>query len=170
MTKFFLVFFFWFSGTLSIHNFYVSTTSIRFVAEEKILQITSQVFLDDFEKVIEQYGAKKIELIPEVSQDEIDDLVEDYFRKNIIFKAQGDTLDFNFLGKVYRNDLLVTYMELKVDSSFSEFSIKNTLFYELLPDQKNIIHLKVASKRKSFLAVSSKSEFEVPKDFFDFQH
>ena len=40
---------------------------------------------------------------------------------------------------------------------------------EYLPDQKNIIHLKVASKRKSFLAISNKSEFEVPDDFFDFK-
>tara|TARA_B100000963_G_scaffold259087_1_gene227364 strand:+ start:564 stop:1088 length:525 start_codon:yes stop_codon:yes gene_type:complete len=167
MTKLFLGFFIYLLGTVSFHNFYVSTTSIRFVPDEKSLQITTQVFLDDFESVLQQNGHEKTKLIPEVSQQEIDILVEDYLRKNITFKAQEKTIDFEFLGKVYKNDVLIAYMELKMDSIQSSLSIKNTIFFDYLPDQKNIIHFKFASKRKSFLAVSSKSIFEIPKDFFD---
>ena len=167
MTKLFLGFFIYLLGAVSFHNFYVSTTSIRFVPDEKSLQITTQVFLDDFESVLQQNGHEKTKLIPEVSQQEIDILVEDYLRKNITFKAQEKTIDFEFLGKVYKNDVLIAYMELKMDSIQSSLSIKNTIFFDYLPDQKNIIHFKFASKRKSFLAVSSKSIFEIPKDFFD---
>lgn len=167
MTKLFLVFFIYLLGAVSFHNFYVSTTSIRFVPDEKSLQITTQVFLDDFESVLQQNGHEKTKLIPEVSQEEIDILVEDYLRKNITFKAQEKTIDFEFLGKVYKNDVLIAYMELKMDSIQSSLSIKNTIFFDYLPDQKNIIHFKFASKRKSFLAVSSKYIFEIPKDFFE---
>ena len=167
MTKLFLGFFIYLLGAGSFHNFYVSTTSIRFVPDEKSLQITTQVFLDDFESVLQQNGHEKTKLIPEVSQQEIDILVEDYLRKNITFKAQEKTIDFEFLGKVYKNDVLIAYMELKIDSIQSSLSIKNTIFFDYLPDQKNIIHFKFASKRKSFLAVSSKSIFEIPNDFFD---
>ena len=167
MTKLFLGFFIYLLGAVSFHNFYVSTTSIRFVPDEKSLQITTQVFLDDFESVLQQNGHEKTKLIPEVSQQEIDILVEDYLRKNITFKAQEKTIDFEFLGKVYKNDVLIAYMELKMDSIQSSLSIKNTIFFDYLPDQKNIIHFKFASKRKSFLAVSSKSIFDIPKDFFD---
>ena len=167
MTKLFLGFFIYLLGAVSLHNFYVSTTSIRFVPDEKSLQITTQVFLDDFESVLQQNGHEKTKLIPEVSQQEIDILVEDYLRKNITFKAHEKTIDFEFLGKVYKNDVLIAYMELKMDSIQSSLSIKNTIFFDYLPDQKNIIHFKFASKRKSFLAVSSKYIFEIPKDFFE---
>ena len=167
MTKVFLVVLYSLLGAVSLHNFYVSTTSIRFVPEENSLQITTQVFLDDLESVLQQYGNNKTKLIPEVPQNQIDSLVEDYFRKNITFKTQGKTMDFDFLGKVYKSDVLVAYMELQMDSVVSPFSINNTIFFDFLSDQKNIIHLKMASKRKSFLAVYSKSIFEVPKDFFD---
>ena len=167
MTKLFLGFFIYLLGAVSFHNFYVSTTSIRFVPDEKSLQITTQVFLDDFESVLQQNGHEKTKLIPEVSQQDIDILVEDYLRKNITFKAQEKTIDFEFLGKVYKNDVLIAYMELKMDSIQSSLSIKNTIFFDYLPDQKNIIHFKFASKRKSFLAVSSKYIFEIPKDFFE---
>ena len=167
MTKLFLGFFIYLLGAVSFHNFYVSTTSIRFIPDEKSLQITTQVFLDDFESVLQQNGHEKTKLIPEVSQQDIDILVEDYLRKNITFKAQEKTIDFEFLGKVYKNDVLIAYMELKMDSIQSSLSIKNTIFFDYLPDQKNIIHFKFASKRKSFLAVSSKYIFEIPKDFFE---
>ena len=155
---------------ISLHNFYVSTTSIRFVPEENSIQITIQVFLDDFESVLQQSSKNKTKLIPEIPQNEIDSLIKDYFRKNITFKAQGKTMDFDFLGKIYKSDVLVAYMELRMDSMILPLSIKNTIFFDYLPDQKNIIHLKLASKRKSFLAVSSKSIFEVPKDFFDLKN
>jgi len=149
-----------------LHNFYVSTTSIRFVPQENTLQITTQVFMDDLEAVLRYNGNDKIQLNPSDEQAIIDNTLENYLRKNIIFGNQGKKRIFDFLGKVYKNDLVVAYMELKIDSLSGPLEIKNTLFYELLPDQKNIIHFKVGSKRKSFLAVSSKSEFEIPEHFF----
>ena len=170
MTKCFLVFFYCtFYGLAPIHNFYVSTTSVRYVPNENSFQITTQVFLDDFESAL-RLNNNNIRLTPDSSQVKIDSLIEDYFRKNIIFKAQGEKMNFDFLGKVYKSDVLVAYMELKMDTIESSLSIKNTILFDYLRDQKNIIHLKLASKRKSFLAVSSKSIFEIPKDFFDFQN
>ena len=167
MTKVVLVFLFSLLGAISIHNFYVSTTAIRFLPEENSIQITTQVFLDDFESVLQQQGNYKTKLIPKIHQKVIDSLVEDYFRENLTFKAQGKKIDFDFLGKRYKSDVLVAYMELEMDTVVSPFVIKNTIFFDYLPDQKNIIHLKLDSRRKSFLAVSSKSIFEVPKDFFE---
>jgi hypothetical protein len=168
MTKYFLGFFCSLFGLAPVHNFYVSTTSVRYVPNENSFQITTQVFLDDFESALRLNGNENISLTPDGSQVKIDSLIEDYFRKNIIFKAKGEKMNFDFLGKVYKIDVLVAYMELKIDTIVSPLSIKNTILFDYLRDQKNIIHLKLASKRKSFLAVSSKSIFEIPKDFFDF--
>jgi hypothetical protein len=166
MIKLILAPVFWSVFVFCMHNFYVSTTSIRFVPQENTLQITTQVFMDDLEAVLRYNGNDKIELNPSDEQAIIDNTVENYLRKNIIFGNQGKKWIFDFLGKVYKNDLVVAYMELKIDTLSGPLKIKNTLFYELLPYQKNIIHFKVGSKRKSFLAVSSKSEFEIPKHFF----
>lgn len=163
-------FLYWIVGMLSTHNFYVSTTSIRFVPEDKVLQITAQVFLDDFEAALQQGQNETIIIDSKLPQDNIDRITEDYFRENLLFMEHTDTLSFNFLGKVYKNDVLVVYMEMKLDSNPQQFSIKNTILFDLLSDQKNIIHIKLGSKRKSFLAISSKPEFQIPEDFFDFQN
>ena len=170
MTKYFLGFFCSLFGLAPLHNFYVSTTSVRYVPNENSFQITTQVFLDDFESALRLNGNENISLTPDGSQVKIDSLIEDYFRKNIIFNAKGEKMNFDFLGKVYKMDVLVAYMELKIDTIVSPLSIKNTILFDYLSDQKNIIHLKLASKRKSFLAVSSKSVFEIPNDFFDLKN
>ena len=167
MTKLVLGFLYCLFLAVSLHNFYVSTTSVRFVPGEKSLQITTQVFLDDLEGVLRQIGNDKTQLTPVVAQEQIDSLIEDYFRKNITFKAHGEIVDFDFLGKVYKSDVLISYMELQLDTLAPPLSIENTIFFDYLPDQKNIIHLNLASKRKSFLAVPSKSVFEIPNDFFN---
>ena len=98
MTKCFLVFFYCsLYGLAPIHNFYVSTTSVRYVPNENSFQITTQVFLDDFESALRLYANENISLTPDGSQVKIDSLIEDYFRKNIIFNAKGEKMNFDFL-------------------------------------------------------------------------
>ena len=81
MTKCFLVFFYCsLYGLAPIHNFYVSTTSVRYVPNENSFQITTQVFLDDFESAL-RLNNNNIRLTAESSQVKIDSLIEDYFRK-----------------------------------------------------------------------------------------
>ena len=136
MTKYFLGFFCSLFGLAPVHNFYVSTTSVRYVPNENSFQITTQVFLDDFESALRLNGNENISLTPDGSQVKIDSLIEDYFRKNIIFKAKGEKMNFDFLGKVYKMDVLVAYMELKIDTIVSPLSIKNTILFDYLSDQK----------------------------------
>ena len=130
MTKYFLGFFCSLFGLAPVHNFYVSTTSVRYVPNENSFQITTQVFLDDFESALRLNGNENISLTPDGSQVKIDSLIEDYFRKNIIFKAKGEKMNFDFLGKVYKMDVLVAYMEFKIDTIVSPLSIKNTILFE----------------------------------------
>lgn len=136
MTKYFLGFFCSLFGLAPVHNFYVSTTSVRYVPNENSFQITTQVFLDDFESALRLNGNENISLTPDGSQVKIDSLIEDYFRKNIIFNAKGEKMNFDFLGKVYKMDVLVAYMELKIDTIVSPLSIKNTILFDYLSDQK----------------------------------
>ena len=99
MTKYFLGFFCSLFGLAPLHNFYVSTTSVRYVPNENSFQITTQVFLDDFESALRLYSNENISLTPDGSQVKIDSLIEDYFRKNIIFNAMGEKMNFDFLGR-----------------------------------------------------------------------
>ena len=50
------------SSASNSHEYYVSVTKMEYVKEEKSLQIISQIFIDDFEKLIrEVFDVKSVE-------------------------------------------------------------------------------------------------------------
>ena len=90
-----------------------------------------------------------------VHKREIDQIeVADYFRKNTPFQGTGgETMNFDFLGKVYKNGRTrgLSGTQSGQSTSISNSSIKNTiLIMNIYADQKNIIHLKVSFQEKKF--------------------
>ena len=149
---------------LTMHKFYVSTTLIRFVPEENSLQITAQVFADDFEFTLQKLSPG-IRLNPDSKVKLADSLTKKYFQRNLVFSSEGRNLPFDYLGKIYRNDLLVAYLEIILDSTVQNFDVKNTLLFDFTDDQKNILHFRNKGKRQSFLSVSSKHTFDIKLNF-----
>ena len=149
---------------LTVHQFYVSTTLIRFVPEENSLQITAQVFADDFEFTLQKLSPG-IRLNPDSKVKLADSLTKKYFQRNLVFSSEGRNLPFDYLGKIYRNDLLVAYLEIILDSTVQNFDVKNTLLFDFTDDQKNILHFRNKGKRRSFLSVSSKHTFDIKLNF-----
>ena len=150
----------------ALHKFYVSTTSIKYIPEDRSLQITVQVFTDDFEFTL-QKKSSGIKLNPDNKVELVDSLIKKYFIKNLVFKSKDSILQFDYLGKIYRNDLLVAYLEILLDSTITNFDVKNTLLFDFTDDQKNILHFRSRGRRKSFLSVSSRHTFEVELNISD---
>jgi len=50
----FIIAFLLFTSSSVNHEYYVSVTKIEYVKKEKSLQIISQIFIDDFEKLIHE--------------------------------------------------------------------------------------------------------------------
>ena len=150
----------------ALHKFYVSTTSIKYIPEDRSLQITVQVFTDDFEFTLQKITSG-IKLNPDNKVELVDSLIKKYFKKNLVFKSKDSILQFDYLGKIYRNDLLVAYLEILLDSTITNFDVKNTLLFDFTDDQKNILHFRSRGRRKSFLSVSSRHTFEVELNISD---
>ena len=132
------------------HKFYVSTTEIEFKSDSKTLQITSQLFIDDIELLLRN-EFEDIRLAPDSNTELIDSLLSQYFRKTLQFYAHGEPLVFSFLGKEYKNDIVQSYLELKLDKILDQIELRNTLLLSLFQEQQNIVHFKTQNKRKSFL-------------------
>ena len=165
MKKVIFIFLALMSTAFSIHKFYVSTTSIKYIPNERSLQITAQVFADDFESTLKQH-VQEIRLNPDNKVELIDSLTKKYFQKNLVFKTQDGILSFDYLGKVYRNDLLVAYLEIVLDGTVQNLVVQNTLLFDFSEDQKNILHFRNAGKRKSFLSVPSNNRFNIEINSF----
>ena len=132
------------------HKFYVSTSLIEYKEEEKSLQITSQIFIDDLELVLKKNDSN-LRLAPDNRKKLIDSLVNQYFQEKIKMQSNSKLLKLNYLGREYKNDIAVNYIEIDLEDNLEKIEIENKLLLELFDDQKNIIHFKHKQTRKSFL-------------------
>jgi len=137
------------------HKFYVSTTTIEFKPISKSLQITSQLFTDDLQLIMREQD-ESIILDPDSDLEFIDQLIENYFKKNLVFSSEGINIPYVFLGKEYFNDITKCFIELKFSVVPNKVELSNELFLSLFKEQQNIVHFKNLDRRKSFLLHKNK--------------
>ena len=132
------------------HKFYVSTTNLVYKKEEASIQITTQLFIDDIEHLL-QIENPNLRLYPDSDAKKIDIVLEKVLKKNLKIQIDQNWINYTYLGKEYKNDILQCYIEVKEIKSPKIITVQNTIFFNLFEDQQNIIHFKNDDLRKSFL-------------------
>lgn len=133
------------------HDVYLSSMEIVVKPPQKDLQITLRVFTDDLELVLQNQFDSSLHLNPDSAALTIDSLAASYLATVIKIKAANRPVILKLLGKEYRDDLTLLYLEGNLDPSINEFQLTHRLFLDALPTQQNVVHCKQGSQRKSFL-------------------
>ncbi|TAI48166.1 hypothetical protein EW142_08800 [Flagellimonas allohymeniacidonis] len=135
------------------HKFYVSVTNIQYSEKNNSLQITSRIFIDDLEAVLqERYGVTS-NLATNRESTIAETYIEKYFRAKFVLELDGEKVDYQFLGKAYDNDVIICYLELsdvKLDD-LNSVAFQNEILTDLFDEQQNIVHFKWNGKKKSFV-------------------
>jgi len=137
------------------HKFYISVTSVEYSDKDRALQITTRIFIDDFEKVLqERYGIKG-SLATKEESDMADAYIEKYLRTKFMVEINDRPVDFDFLGKEYDNDIMICYLEVsKIDiSTATSISVVNEVLMDIFEEQKNVVHFKLGNQKKSFVLI-----------------
>ena len=134
------------------HEYYLSTTKVRWVPEKNQLQFTSRFFLEDIEALMQEEVDPKVQFSPDSSKEAIDAFVSDFYTKNIAIVLAGEQHSLTYLGREYKDDLLVVYAELNPNMErLDNLQINARFLVDFLPTQQNIFHLTSPTKKKSFL-------------------
>ncbi|GBF18711.1 MULTISPECIES: DUF6702 family protein [Arenibacter] len=137
------------------HKFYISVTSVEYSDKDRALQITTRIFIDDFEKVLqERYGIKG-SLATKEESDMADAYIEKYLRTKFMVEINDRPVDFDFLGKEYDNDIMICYLEVpKIDlGTATSISVENEVLMDIFEEQKNVVHFKLGNQKKSFVLI-----------------
>ena len=149
--KFLVVFIFPLFAFTVAHKYYMSVTEIDYVQEKKSVQITSKIFVDDFEKLLRERYDESITLGGKKEPKTTDLYIERYLKDKIKIKINGKEVNFDFIGKEYDIDILTCYLEIVDVKSITSFEISNTVLFDLLEDQQNIIKIQINSQKKSYI-------------------
>jgi len=142
------------------HKFYLSVTNVGYSEKEKALQITSRIFIDDFEAVLLERYAVETNLDTEDESALAAEYIEKYVRTKFIIQIDGEAAVFDFLGTTYEDDLLICYIEVpKVNlSKLKSITIQNDMLTDLYDEQQNVVHLKLKGKKKSFVLIKENNK------------
>ena len=138
----------------AVHKYYISVTQINYVQDKQSVQITSRIFIDDFENLLR---ARYDENITLASGDELkttDSYIEKYLTEKLEIVINNKKAKLNFIGKEYDVDIVKCYLEIEGITSIESMEIKNKVLFDLFDDQQNIVKTKINSKQKSFILIS----------------
>lgn len=150
----------WFLYTVSdfnTHEYYVSSTDVVYVIKNKHIQITTRIFIDDIEAYFNSRSNSKIQLQPDLNEDQIDSLTQVFFNKNFNLIFDNKELKINYLGRKYKEDQLLIFAEALAIDKPSSFEVNNTILTPFRKGQQNIVHFKAENFKKSFLMDASKT-------------
>lgn len=138
-------------SSFGVHKFYMAIYQINFAPEKKMLQITSRIFLDDFNGALTKKYNKKTFLGTDKESVEDVNLLKKYLAENFAIKVNGQTKTMNFLSKEMDDDVLVCYLNVKEISKINTLEIHNSVLIDCFAEQQNIVHLAAFGTKKSFL-------------------
>lgn len=135
----------------SIHKYYISVTQIDYIKEKQTVQITTRIFIDDFENLLRQRYDKNITLAGKNESKNVNEYIESYLKDKLRIKISGQDTNLLFIGKDYDLDIMRCYLEIDNVKEISSIEVSNKVLFDVFEDQKNIIKTNINSKQKSFI-------------------
>lgn len=145
-----------FFAFMGIHKYYISVTQIEYIQEKQSLQITTRIFIDDFERLLRERYDENITLAEKDEPATVDLYIERYLSDKIKIKINNETANFIFIGKEYDADIVRCYIEVEDVKNIKTIEISNQVLFDLFDEQQNIVKTKINSQQKSFILIQQK--------------
>ncbi len=130
-----------YSFTPVMHKYYVGLSEVNINSEKHSLNVSTKLFMDDFEMELEKVYNKKVDLSVSEKNKEVETMLSSYLDKNFKINVGGKLLKFKFVGYEVENDAVWCYSEVANFKGKGTVSILNTLLYESFPEQANLMNV-----------------------------
>ncbi len=133
------------------HKYYVSMTKIKYVKEERSVQITMRFFIDDIEKTLNNRFKKDFKLATDEESKVSDKFLNLYIHQKFEIKLNNQLAEYTYLGKEYKNDVVFFYLESTKIDTINSIEVKNRMLLETFEEQQNFIKLYMNNEIKTMV-------------------
>jgi succinate dehydrogenase flavin-adding protein (antitoxin of CptAB toxin-antitoxin module) len=134
----------------SVHKYYISLCEIEYVEEKEAIQIIVGLFIDDVELTLNKNNNEQLHLATKNEIENVDEFYEAYLNKNFKVLVNNQLKAYNYIGKVYDEDIVRFYLEITNVPKLKTLEIFNTNLIEDFSDQQNIIKIKIKDFNKTY--------------------
>lgn len=139
------------------HEYHISKTNVRYVAEREQVQVEMHLFVEDLEKDMVAYGAPEtLELGTKFQHEKAEALLADYLAEHFRISWNGAPLPLDIVGFEIEDDLHGFWIYFSADqiSPPKEIEVTATLLTQTFADQKNIVKIFNGEERGATLLMS----------------
>ena len=136
---------------LSYHRFYTAIFQINFVPQKKMVQITTRIFVDDFNDALKNQYHKTTFLGTDKETEADVDLMKKYLAEKFRLTINGKFQSMNYLSKEIEDNVLVCYYKINDVSKINSLTVENSILTEIHPEQQNIIQFNNNGNKCSLL-------------------
>ncbi len=147
------------------HPFYLSVTELKYNASQKELQGSVKLFINDFEDALKRLHGKTVDLINPKDTIQLNKVLKDYLQKHLLIKINDQTTAYELLGFEKEQEAIWMYIEVKNCPEPKKLELENTLLYDFIKEQTNIVHFESVNINKS-----SKVSWPEKKILFDLKN
>jgi len=137
----------------TMHKYYISMTKIKYVQEERSVQITMRFFIDDLEKTLNNRFKKDFKLANSDELKETDKLLNFYMQQKFDIIINEQTVEYTYIGKEYENDVVFIYLEATDIDNINSIEVKNSMLLETFEEQQNFIKLYMNNQVKTMVLI-----------------
>lgn len=131
------------------HPFYLGIVDIKQENETSEMKLAVKLFTNDIEDALSSAEGKRIDLINPTNRAQADSTLNRYIHKRLNLYANSIKLSLSYLGYEKEEDVIWIYYEHKPLSKLKELKIFNSILYDFLPKQSNIVHTEINGIKKS---------------------
>ncbi len=137
---------------IGFHAFHISKCQIEYNLQEKALQMSMHIFIDDLEEALRNQGSGKLFIGTEKESDHADEYLLQYLHNHFHLKVNEQIVAYEFVGKETSEDLqaIWCYLEITNIESVKSVTVENSLLMEVFADQKNIIHIMMPNNKQGY--------------------
>ena len=142
---------------LPVHDYHVSKTNVRYVADARQVQVEMHVFVDDIEADMAAVGAPaKLEIGTAREHADAPRYLANYLAQNFRLRWNEAELPLEIVGYELADDLhgLWIYLSAEEVAAPATVAVTNSLVTGVFPDQKNIVKLFRGEERSATLLMS----------------
>lgn len=122
---------------------------MKYDKKERSIHTSVKLFTNDIEEALKKLNAKKVDLINDSNKKANEELLKVYIQNRLKLKTDGKTRAFDLIGYEREEDAIWIYLEYKNLSTFKKVEIENTLLYDFLDNQINILHFEMNGNKQS---------------------
>ncbi len=146
---------------VGLHPIHVAVTQVDHADDEKVLQVTHKVFIDDFEKQLEERNGEKLLIGLAKEHEKCDQYIKAYLDEHFKMQVNGKPVESVWVGKEVEGAALWIYIEYPNIKKVKSIALENRILFETFKDQKNLVHFKYKDEKRSLVHQKGEPKGEV---------